>query len=180
LVFAPRSLFNPLILQPFAGVAGGSATGTPGWTVHLLQPSDPNNPDSLGFAPIPREGKGTSQGDLVPRPPLEAGKTAEEYLSILQKAKEDKDSPYHHESGLTPEDWVMAFILHLQETGEPLDNAWNSTNRESSSNLIGAFFHSSVPVPYARWDRDGCQAFLGRNDPLRRAGYFGARSSVMI
>ncbi|HCB18808.1 TPA: hypothetical protein DEP34_00270, partial [Candidatus Uhrbacteria bacterium] len=80
-----------------AGVVGEKGVGTPGWTVHLLQPSNPSDPHSPGFASIPREGQGTPQGNLVPRPPLEANETSNEYLSILQKAQEDEDSPYHGE-----------------------------------------------------------------------------------
>jgi len=59
----------------FAGVAGEKGLRTPGWTVHLLQPSNPSNPHSPGFAPIPRQGQGTPQGDLILRHPLEANKT---------------------------------------------------------------------------------------------------------
>src|SRR3989339_1926545 len=138
----------------FAGVAGEKGLRTPGWTVHLLQPSDPSDSYSPGFAPIPRQGQGTPQGDLVPRPPLEANKTPNEYLSILQKAQEDEDSPYHGETGMTPEDWIIAFMIHLTETGKPLDN-WENGG-ESRSYLTGAFFSFSISilVPGAGWSCD--------------------------
>ena len=152
----------------------------PGWTIHLLQPSDPTDSHSLGFALIPRQGQGTPQGDLTPRPHLEAGKTPNEYLSILQSSQDNPDPPYSHESGMTPEDWIMAFILHLQETGKPLDDAWNPTNTENFCYLIGAFFSSSVHVPGAFWSRGRRQANLIRNDPRNRDGNIGVRTSVMV
>ena len=117
----------------------------PGWTVHLLQPSNPNEQDietPKGFASIPRQGKGTQQGDLVTRPSLEANKSPNEYLSILQNAQGDKDSPYHGETGMTPEDWITAFMIHISETGQPLDDVWNPTNKECISYLTGVFFAS--------------------------------------
>ena len=149
-----------------------------GWTVHLLQPSDPSDPCSLGFASILREDQGTPQGNENPRPPLEAGKTAEEYLSILQETQDDENSPYHNESGLTPEDWIMAFMIHLTEIGQPLDNHENGT--ESISYLTGAFLLSSVNVPLASWFLDRRHAKLGRFDFRFRAVGIGARSSVMV
>jgi len=165
----------------FAGVAGGSVTGTPGWTIHLLQPSNPDTQDTeipKGFAPIPRKGQGTSQGDIVSRHSLEAWQSPEDYLSILQKAQDNEYSLYHRESGLTPEDWIIAFMTHLSETRQPLDNYANNT--ESISYLTGAFFSSSTGVPCACWNRDGRQVHLREFDPRDRVGSIGARFSVMI
>src|SRR3989339_1707130 len=162
-----------------AGVVGEKGVGTPGWTVHLLQPSNPSDPHSPGFASIPREGQGTPQGNLVPRPPLEANETSNEYLSILQKAQEDEDSPYHGETGMTPEDWIIAFMIHLFETGKPLDDARNPTNKESTSYLTGAFFRFSIRVPYVCWIRDSRQAYLSALDLHARGVTFGLRSSVV-
>jgi len=168
----------------FAGVAEVGGTGTPGWTIHLLQPSNLNTQDTeapTGIALIPRKGQGTPHPSLREgrdRPPLEAGQSASEYLSILQKAKGDEDSPYHHESGLTPEDWIIAFMIHLTETGKFLDNWQNNT--ESISYLTGAFFSSSTSVPYAYWARDDRRVFLDGDDPRRRVGGIGVRSSVVI
>ncbi|MDP2815443.1 MAG: hypothetical protein Q8O19_02055 [Rectinemataceae bacterium] len=153
----------------------------PGWTVHLLQPSNPDEQDtetSKGFAPIPRKGQGTPQGDLVPRPLLEAGKSPNEYLSIFQKVQDDEDSPYHGETGMTPEDWIIAFMIHLTETGEPMDKWQNGT--ESISYLTGVFFRSSANVPCACWYRAGRRADLGGSDPRNRDENVGVRSSVMI
>ncbi|HBK34197.1 TPA: hypothetical protein DDZ06_04250 [Candidatus Uhrbacteria bacterium] len=153
----------------------------PGWTVHLFQPSNSDSQDTeapMGFAHIPRQGKGTSQGDLVPRPSLEASKTPNEYLSILQNAQDDKDSPYHGETGMTPEDWITAFMIHLSETGKPLDDYLNGI--ESASNLTGAFFLFSYLVPRARWSRGSRRIHLFGNSLLGWVVDTGVRSSVML
>jgi hypothetical protein len=159
----------------------------PGWTIHLLQPSNPNNPSSLGIAPIPQQDKGTSYGqdpyhplDLSTpsRPDLEANKTPEEYLFLLQSSHDNPDSSYHLETGLTPEDWIIAFITHLQETGQPLDNYGMGT--QSTCFLTGAFFPSFTFVPGMFWERDFRQAYLGRYGPDFRRSYDGSRFSVMI
>ncbi|HBK33554.1 TPA: hypothetical protein DEP34_03865 [Candidatus Uhrbacteria bacterium] len=155
----------------------------PGWTIHLLQPSNQGTQDTKtpqGFAFIPRKGQGISEGDFIPRLPLQAGKTEEEYLSILKDAKEDKGSPYHHESSLTPEDWIMAFMLHLEETGRPLDNAYNHVFTESVSYLAGAFFRSSILVPYAYWSHDFRKILLNTHAPHSRNWNTGLRSSVIV
>jgi len=153
----------------------------PGWTVHLFQPPDPTNQESKGFASVPREGQGTTHGEETPRPSLEAGKSPNEYLSTLQEAQEDPNSPYHNESGLTPEDWILAFITHLEETGQPLDNYQNS--EESITYLTGSFFPSIVDsafVPCVYWIRDNRRAYLRRDDPRGRDGFVGVRSSVIV
>ncbi len=165
------------------GVAEGSETGTPGWTIHLLQPSNLDTQDTetpIGFAPIPRKGQGTPQGDITLRLPLEAGQSPNEYFSILKKAQNNPNHPYSQESGMTPEDWIMAFMTHLSETKKPLDDAWNPTNTESYCYLTGAFFSSFVDVPYAYWGRDNRQAGLNRSDPRFRDGRIGLRSSVVV
>src|SRR3989339_2202531 len=164
-----------------AGVSGENGLGTPGWTVHLLQPSNLDEQDTetpKGFAPIPRQGQGTPQGDLIPRPPLETGQSPIEYLSIFQGAQDDGNSPYSQESGMTPEDWIIAFMIHLTETGKPLDNWENGI--ESVSNLTGAFFQSCIDVPCVSWGRVGRRANLGVGDPHARGGNVGLRSSVVV
>ncbi|KKU30477.1 MAG: hypothetical protein UX45_C0043G0001 [Candidatus Uhrbacteria bacterium GW2011_GWF2_46_218] len=154
-----------------AEVAGGSGTRFPGWTVHLFQPSNPDNQDTetpKGFASIPREGQGIYQGDENPRPPLEAGKSPNEYLSLLREVQNDSNSPYFH----------IAFMIHLTETGEPMDNWQNGT--ESISYLTGAFFQSSILVPYAYWGRVSRRVNFDRNGPRDRGGDIGVRSSVVV
>ena len=148
------------------------------WIVHLLQPSDPSNSHSSGFAPIPREGQGTPQGDLVPRPPLEANKTPNEYLSILQKAQEDEDSPYHGETGMTPEDWIIAFMIHLTETGKPLDD-WENGG-ESMSYLTGAYLRMSGTMPYMEWRREFQQVLFHNCSLMAQSGNDGTRFSIIV
>jgi len=150
----------------------------PGWTIHLFQPSDPKDLDSLGFAPIPRKGKGTTHGKGIPRPSLEVGKTLGEHLFTLQKFQDDQNSPYFQESGLTPEDWVMAFMIHLKETGQPLDNWRNDT--ENMTGLIGSFFRVTVFVPCASWYNQDHQVDLRISGSHRLDKRTGVRSSVII
>jgi len=151
-----------------------------GWTVQFLQPSNPSDPHSPGFAPIPRKGKGTSQGDFVPRPSLEANKFPNEYLSIFQNAQGDKDSPYHGETGMTPEDWITAFMIHLSETGKPLDDVWNPVETGSIPWFVGAFFQSSVFVPIAFWSSDNKKVVIKNFEPHERFESIGTRSSVVV
>jgi len=165
------------------GVAEGRETGTPGWTVHLLQPSNLESQDTetpKGFAYIPRQGQGTPQGDKVSRPPLEANKIPIEYLSLLQEAQDNPNSPYSLESGMTPEDWIMAFMTHLSETGKPLDDAWNSARTESLCYLIGAFFPSLARMPLASWYRANHQTTLSAHKPDVLSTNYGTRFSVMV
>ncbi|KKU41175.1 MAG: hypothetical protein UX57_C0005G0005 [Candidatus Uhrbacteria bacterium GW2011_GWE2_46_68] len=150
----------------------------PGWTVHLLQPSDPTDSHSLGFASIPRKGEGTTHGKRIPRPSLEVNKTLNEHLSTLQKSKDDPDSPYFQEFGLTPEDWILAFMIHLKETEQPMDDWTNG--RESMTGLIGSFFQSVVFVPCASWYKEGLQVDLRINGSRGRDKRIGVRSSVII
>jgi hypothetical protein len=161
----------------------------PGWTIHLLQPSNPKDPNSPGIAPIPRRGKGTSYGqdpsfplDLSTpsRPDLEADQTPEEYLSILQSSHDNSDSPYTHETGLTPEDWIIAFMTHLQETGQPLDDY--ATGTQSACLLIGTLFpsYTTPSVPRTYWFRVHRQANLDKNAFDYQFSHVGSRSSVMI
>jgi len=160
-----------------------SDNGWKGWTVHLLQPSNMDEQDTetpKGFASIPRQGQGTPQGDENPRPSLETNKTPIEYLSILEEAQDNPDSPYSQENGMTPEDWIMVFMIYLSQTGKPLDDVWNPTNTESVSYLTGAFFHSSIDVPIAYWNRDNHQAFLNRIVPRSQGGSVGLRFSVVV
>jgi hypothetical protein len=160
----------------------------PGWTIHFLQPSNPKDPNSPGIAPIPRKGKGTSHGqdpsfplDLSTpsRPDLEAGQTPKKYLSLFQSSHTNPDSSYHLETGLTLEDWIMAFMTHLQETGQPLDNY--ATGTQSVCFLTGAFFPSSTPfVPLTYWNRVHRRVYLDRDDSGYQGSVDGSRSSVMI
>jgi len=155
----------------------------PGWRIHLLQPSnlqDNNSTLPKGFALIPRQGQGQDHGKETPRHDLEANKTPIQYLSTLQKAQDDPTSPYFQESGLTPEDWIIAFMTHLQETGQTLDN--HVTGKESIIYLIGSFFpaiNSFALVPFACWSR-GNRPGLDRCDSGSQIENIGVRSSVIV
>jgi len=146
---------------------------TPGWKILLLQPSRPLDQTS-GIAPIPRENQGKSQGRKNPRHDIETGKTAEHYLSLLLDAQGNQYSHRRGESGMTPEDWILAFMTHLQETGQSLDNPHDGIN--SSCNLIGSCFLTSSTggtVLDAGWNPEGALVFLGataRNDPRLNTG----------
>ena len=165
----------------------------PGWTVHLLQPSNldkQNTETPVGFASIPRQGQGASQRDFAPRlffskrrnrPLLETNKTPHEYLSLLRKAQEHPtSSPYFQESGMTPEDWIMAFMIHLRETGRFLDDFQNPINTEGHSCLVGAFFPSFVNVPCAYWYRQAQRINFGGYTSFNHHEDIGARFSVIV
>jgi len=146
-----------------------------GWTVHFFQPSDPTNQESKGFAPIPKEGQGQIYGVKIPRHDLEANKTPKAYLSILQKAQDNPAFPYCGESGMAPEDWILAFITHLAETGEPLD-----VHGIDVAFLIRGFFVSSLEVPRTCFNRGARGVFLDKFDSNAWGGGHGVRTSVII
>jgi len=150
----------------------------PGWTIHLFQPSDPMDLHSSGFIPLSRRKQGTVQGDKILRPDFVANQSSEEYLFTLQQAQEDKNSPYHHESGLTPEDWMMAFMTHLQETGQPLDDF--KDGKSCAAILVGSYFLSGFFVPCAAWDLTRDQARLSWIDPEKHLEDHNVRSSVIV
>jgi len=120
-----------------------------GWRVLLLQaPADSDQ----GIRFIPKKGNGSIEGEEIPRPDLEAYGTFNLYLTILQKTKNDPTSSYYGESGMTPEDWMMAFMTHLEETEQPLDNL--STVKESGSCLVGVYAPDTRFIPAASWDNE--------------------------
>ena len=150
----------------------------PGWTIHLFQPSDPANSDSKGFALIPRRGEGKVYGEEGLRFEIETGHSAPYYLALLEEGRDDPDFIYSQESGMTPEDWIMAFMIHLEETGRPLDNWQNS--KESISCLIGSFSVSDAKVPLTFWMRIGSKVLIGNEKPNEQNGLTGIRTSVLI
>src|SRR3990167_5770002 len=90
----------------------------------------------------------------------------------------DPGSPYHGESGMTPEEWIVAFMAELEETGKLMDDYQNGT--DSIAYLIGAYFIASGVVPGACWVRDSRQAYLDRGAPGNGDGYIGVRSAVRV
>jgi len=153
-------------------------TSFPGWTIHLFQPSDPENQNSSGFALIPRRGEGKIYGEEKIRYDIEAGRSAPYYLSLLQDDQNDQGSQYFEETGMTPEDWIMAFMTHLKETGKPMDN-WLS-DKESISCLMGSFFPADIKVPLAFWMRIGLRAVMSSEVLYEQNTHTGIRTSVII
>jgi len=125
------------------------STSKQGWRVLLLQaPFDGDQ----GIRLIPRAGEGETQGKIIPRPDLEGLSFIDDYFSLLQEARDDPTSPYHGESGMTPEDWLLAFMTHLMETEQPLDNSQEGARSEVC--LVGATIPSWHIIPLAYWDRE--------------------------
>jgi len=149
---------------------------TQGWRVLLLQPSRPMDAASKGFALIPRDRKGGRQGqdELHKRSDLEANRMPLHYFQELQ----EESSPYYGESGMTPEDWFFAFMTHLQETGEPLDNYQNE--EASSCYLLGAFFPDIPAVSRANWAANGPHINLWRGTTTLFVGWIGIRTAVVV
>jgi hypothetical protein len=119
---------------------------TPGWQVHLFQPSDPWNPFSKGIVPLRRLSERKMYGIDPERVDFEPGKSPEDYLIDLSDEEKNPEHPYHLESGLSPEDWMMACITHLTETGKILDQAM-TTQEAFGVHLLGALFDSEWKVP---------------------------------
>ncbi|MCR4314255.1 MAG: hypothetical protein NUV84_03345 [Candidatus Uhrbacteria bacterium] len=145
-----------------------------GWRVLLLQGGE----STQGYKGIPRSGNGQIEGAQHQRPDIEAGKSPREYLADQRTMSGDKDSPYRGESGMTPEEWVVLFMAHLEETGRPIDDYQNNT--ESIAYLTGAYFATSDDVPYACWYRDGRRAYVSRSDPDDVGEHIGVRSAVRV
>ena len=131
----------------------------PGWQVLLLD-SNPN---------IPAEGQGKTIGG---RPQLEANKTPDEYLKLLQT-----DPDYANEQGLTIEAWLTLFISHLEQTNEVTDD-WQDKGKICY--LIGSFNPSSTDLANGRWDRGNRRARLSWGNPDNRPGNVGLRSAVGV
>lgn len=108
-----------------------------GWRAIFVQGAS----DEETVAYIPREHEGGERGDQIKRKDIEAGKLLVEYDEQILKHLSEQSSPYYGESGMTPEDWMMVFMAHLEETGEFLDNAEEEA-RSSNAALTGAYFPS--------------------------------------
>ena len=146
-----------------------------GWRIHLFQV--PHDHRKKGFREIPREGKGREEGVTIVRPDLEMGKTPDTYLSILKEASYNPASPYYGEFGMTPEDWIIASMVHLRETKKPLDHY--GRNEGVVSYLIGSFF-TCGNVPHAYWGYGLGRANLEVGVPHALANYIGVRTSVIV
>ena len=74
----------------------------------------------------------------------------------------------------------MAFMMHLSETGQPLDDAWNYRNIESSCCLTEAHFTDSISVPMTMNDRARRKIVLYRTGPRDHNKYMGTRTGVVV
>ena len=122
---------------------------------------------------LPAEGKG---GTISGRKQLEANKSPINYLTTLQT-----NPTYANEHGITPEDWCIYFLTHLEKTNEVIDDYYENMGGSGkiSWNLGGYFPESSV-VPIAFWLRGGRQACAGGNDASVVVSNYGVRSRVRI
>jgi hypothetical protein len=121
-----------------------------GWELLLVE----------GFTEIPRAGQGLTVGG---RPQLECGRSPEGSLASLPTG----------EVGWTPEAYIIRFLDAVERGGTVLD-------RETYTDLMGAYFPSSRGVPLAGWGPTYGQANLGRSGPGigRRLG--GVRAAVRV
>jgi len=131
----------------------------PGWEVKLLEKN----------LNIPREGKGKTVGG---RKQLETNKTPEQYLKILQT-----DPQYQHEQGLTNEDWLTQFLIHLEKTNQVIDDY---QGKGSACFLAGSFNPASRRLGNGSWLRDARRAYLGWSDPDVQYSYYGFRPAVEL
>lgn len=128
-----------------------------GWEVKLLEPS----------LNIPREGKGEIKGE---RRQLEAGQTPEQYQKTLQTEKQ-----YQNEQGLTNEDWITQFLIHLEKTNQVIDDFYG---KGSACFLTGSFNCVSRYLGSGCWAHGNRRASLGRSDPRGQSPNDGFRSAV--
>jgi hypothetical protein len=102
---------------------------------------------------------------------LDAGATAESYLNVIG------NGAYEHESGMTPEDWLMLAITRLEETGEVTDD-WDGKGKASYN--TGAWFPAAERVPSAYWLRGVRRANVAGCVPRNPYDNFGSRPPVRV
>ncbi|HBK33729.1 TPA: hypothetical protein DEP34_01430 [Candidatus Uhrbacteria bacterium] len=135
-----------------------SASSFPGWHILLFQPSSAEGQDQdfpKGIALVPRREKKSDSFKI------EEG--VRDYLAPIRAASLDPHSPHFFKPGLTVEDWLIAFMTHLKETEEPMDNSLDDDG--SVASLPGAFFPSLALAPFALWYGDIQQVYLSADDP---------------
>ncbi|MBU1118559.1 hypothetical protein KKH43_01605 [Patescibacteria group bacterium] len=134
-------------------------TPFPGFSVYLREKN----------TNIPREGQGQTQGG---RKQLEAGKSSEEYLKILQTHEE-----YQNESGQTLEDWLTLFATHLKKTNQVIDDYQGNG---TYNRLIGSYHSSSGDVRGAAWDRDDQRIIVSWDFPTSHGSDTSVRPVVRV
>ena len=116
---------------------------------------------------IPRQGKGQTKGK---RKQLETNQTPKEYKSILKT-----DQQYNHEQGLTNEDWLTLFLIHLEQTCEVIDD-WHG--KGSATYLLESFDPASGGLCIGYWNRGRQRASLDMDGPGCSDYRTGFRSAV--
>lgn len=148
-----------------------------GWQPILLQAAE----GGVGVRPIPRDGKGRIVGTKTPRMDLEAGKMVIEYENERAAGNADPTSPYYGEVGITLEDWIMAFMTHLEETGAPLDE-WDDREGRwgSGSYLTGAHFPENDIFFQAYWAIPTRRVIFNMRSGEAKNPVSGVRTAVRI
>jgi hypothetical protein len=102
---------------------------------------------------------------------LEAGNTPVNYLRLLES-----DPMYANEVGMTPEDWLTLSLLHLEETGQVIDDP---NGNGKAAYLPGAYFIEGF-VPIVRWERSLKCACLDFSIPNYGHNSRGVRVAVRV
>jgi hypothetical protein len=135
-------------------------SATAGWRILMVETEDV----------IPKKDNGKIIGG---RKQIEAGKSADEYLTMIK----DPKNQYEHEQGMSLEDWLMHAIATLEEKNEVLDDY---SGKGCFCWLPGSFNFRSGWLAFAHWARDSRRAVLYRDDPDSQAPRGGFRPAVDI
>jgi len=152
-------------------------SATPGWRIVFVQPSVPMDQTSKGIASIPPRDCGRIRGEHHFRHDVEASQSSTEEMNYFLEDQKDPSSPYFGESGMTPEDWAIAFMTHLQETGRPLDD-WEEKRTENMAYLTGVYFPDAFALCY--WNKLVGQVAFKRCVLEDLDSGVGARFAVVI
>lgn len=115
-----------------------------GWRILLLQGDSGTKGIKPAFGYVDK----IEQGD-VETP--DTNKSPEQYLEWLIQATKNRASSQFGESGMTMEEWLLAFIVHLESTGQPLDDADNGS---PTPILTGTCYAESERLFFAYFSRD--------------------------
>jgi len=114
--------------------------------------------------------------DLTDRTPLFSKKRSpSEYLALLQT-----DPQFLNETGITPEDWMTYFLLHLEETGHVVDMYSDVNSSKNRSLELGAYFTQDKSTPVFSWSHNHKAAWLSTHSENRARDFNGLRTRVRI
>lgn len=145
-----------------------------GWECALLQKEDTTNT----IRKIPRKGRGGKMGVINARADIEAGKSSDEYIQDSVIGNANSNSPFFGESGMTLEDWMVAFMTQLETSGMILDN-W-SNDSDSVARLTGAHLSDDFTFCSAFWDGPSKRVAILCEADLNQDPTSGARMVVRI